>query len=299
MTDTTAASDVREPRVSEEAVSRRLRIVGSFRRNVPAMAGLVILVAFLVLALAAPALTPYDPIGQDLGQALQGPSRAHPLGTDHLGRDILARILFGTRISLLVGLLAVGVGLAVGVPLGLVSGYFGRWTDILIQRLADVMLAFPTIVLALVLVAALGVGVQNVIVAVGISVIPIFIRLARGSALSIRAQGYVEAAKAEGGRDLYIVTRHVLPNALAPLIVQATLSVGITILIAAGLGFLGLGVQSPTPEWGTMLGEGRQYIFSSPHIATSPGVAIVLAVLAFNLVGDGLRDALDPHLQTF
>jgi ABC-type dipeptide/oligopeptide/nickel transport system permease subunit len=262
------------------------------------MAGLIILATLILMAVAAPLLTAYDPVAQELGRALERPSVSHPFGTDHLGRDILSRILHGARISLFIGVMGVALGLIVGVPLGLVSGYFGGWVDIIVQRIADVMLAFPAILLALSLVAVLGVGLQNVIIAVGISVVPIFIRLARGSVLSIREQTYVEAARALGGTDLRIIRSHVLPNSLAPLIVQATLSVGITILIAAGLGFLGLGVQPPTPEWGSMLGEGRQYIFNASYMATFPGVAIAISVLAFNLVGDGLRDALDPHMRT-
>jgi ABC-type dipeptide/oligopeptide/nickel transport system permease subunit len=284
--------------VARRRVTIRARTWRAFKRNRPATIGLGILVLLVVMSSVAPLLTPYNPGEQALSQALTRPSAEHLFGTDHLGRDILARILFGGRISLFVGVMAVGLGLAVGVPLGLVSGYFGGWIDILVQRLADVLLAFPAILLALSLVAVLGVGLQNVIIAVGISVVPIFMRLARGSVLSIREQTYVEAARALGGSDWRIIRRHVLPNTLAPLIVQGTLSVGITILIAAGLGFLGLGVQPPTPEWGSMLGEGRQYIFNSSYMATFPGLAIVLSVLAFNLVGDGLRDALDPHLRT-
>jgi len=279
-------------------VGARARTWKAFRRNRPAMAGMIILAALIIMAIAAPLLSSYDPAGQELGQALQTPSLSHPFGTDHLGRDILARILYGARISLFIGVMAVALGLAIGVPLGLISGYFGGWVDIIVQRIADVMLAFPAILLALSLAAVLGVGLQNVIIAVGISVVPIFMRLARGSVLSIREQTYVEAARALGGSDLRIIRSHVLPNSLAPLTVQATLSVGITILIAAGLGFLGLGVQPPTPEWGSMLGEGRQYVFNASYMATFPGLAIAVSVLAFNLVGDGLRDALDPHMHT-
>ena len=291
-----AASSTEEdaPRV----VGTRERTWKAFRRNRPAMAGLIILAILILMAVAAPLVTAHDPVAQELGQALERPSVSHPFGTDHLGRDILARILYGARISLFIGVMAVALGLIVGVPLGLISGYFGGWVDIIVQRIADVMLAFPAILLALSLVAVLGLGLQNVIIAVGISVVPIFIRLVRGSVLSIREQTYVEAARALGGTDVRIIRSHVLPNSLAPLIVQATLSVGITILIAAGLGFLGLGVQPPTPEWGSMLGEGRQYIFNASYMATFPGLAIAISVLAFNLVGDGLRDALDPHMRT-
>jgi peptide/nickel transport system permease protein len=267
-----------------------------FRRHRTAMAGLVLLVALLVLALAAPLITSYDPERQSLSQALRPISWSHPLGTDHLGRDILARLLYGGRLSLMIGFLAVGLGVAIGVPLGAVSGFQGGFTDLVIQRLADILLSFPGFLLALSLVAILGVGLQNVIISVGISAVPSFIRLVRGSVLSIREQVYVQAADAIGQRRALIIFRHVLPNAMAPVIVQATLSLGFAILVAAGLGFLGLGVQPPTPEWGTMLGEGRQYIFRAPGLTTYPGLVIFLAVLGFNLFGDGLRDALDPRM---
>ncbi len=261
------------------------------------MAGLILLAALLVLALAAPLLTSYNPERQSLSQALRPISWAHPLGTDHLGRDVLARLLYGGRLSLLIGFLAVGLGVAIGVPLGAVSGFQGGFTDLVIQRFADILLSFPGFLLALSLVAILGVGLQNVIISVGISAVPSFIRLVRGSVLSIREQVYVQAADAIGQRRALIIFRHVLPNAMAPVIVQATLSLGFAILVAAGLGFLGLGVQPPTPEWGTMLGEGRQYIFRAPGLTTYPGLVIFLAVLGFNLFGDGLRDALDPRMS--
>ena len=275
-----------------------LRSWRRFRRHRAATAGLLLLLALSGLALAAPALTPEDPEGQDLGRALAPASRLHPLGTDHLGRDLLARLLYGGRLSLLIGFLAVGLGLAVGVPLGAISGFRGGVTDLIIQRFADVLLSFPGFLLALSLVSVLGVGLQNVVIAVGVGAIPSFIRLVRGSVLSIREQVYVEAAAAIGQRQRTIIFCHVLPNAIAPVIVQATLNLGSAILVAAGLGFLGLGVQPPTPEWGTMLGEGRQYIFRTPALTTYPGLAIFLAVLGFNLFGDGLRDALDPRMGT-
>lgn len=267
-----------------------------FRRHRPALVGLGILLTFLVLTIIAPWVTPYDPTAQKLTEALIPPSPAHPLGTDHLGRDILARILYGTRYSLVIAILAVLIGLVVGVPLGAISGYYGGWFDMVIQRIADTLLSFPSILLALSLVAVLGVGLQNVIISVGIGTIPSFIRLVRGTVLAIREETYVEAARCIGVPDWLIIWRHIMRNAMAPVIVQATLSMGTTLLVAAGLGFLGLGVQPPTPEWGSMLGEGRQYIFSAPYMATFPGLAIFLTVLGFNLVGDGLRDALDPRL---
>jgi ABC-type dipeptide/oligopeptide/nickel transport system permease subunit len=259
--------------------------------------GLLILAMMLGLVFTAPLWQRHDPERQQLSRVLRPMSAVNLLGTDHLGRDMLARILYGGRLSLLIGCLAVGIGLVIGVPLGALSGFQGGWTDLVIQRFADILLSFPGFLLALSLVSILGVGLQNVIISVGISAIPSFIRLVRSSVLSIREQVFVEAARALGQRAWVIILRHVLPNAMAPIIVQATLNLGSAILVAAGLGFLGLGVQPPTPEWGTMLGEGRQYIFRAPAITLFPGLAIFLAVLGFNLLGDGLRDALDPRMQ--
>jgi ABC-type dipeptide/oligopeptide/nickel transport system permease subunit len=268
-----------------------------YRRNRAAVVGLAMLTLFFVLTLAAPLATPYDPQQNRLVDALQNPSPAHPLGTDHLGRDILARILYGGRFSLLIGFAAVSLGLLVGVPLGAVSGFYGGWVDLVIQRVVDVLLSFPGFLLALSLVAILGVGLDNVIISVGLGSVPAFVRLVRAATLAIRQMAYVEAARSLGAGGPRTIWRHVLPNALAPVIVQATLGLGSTLLTASGLGFLGLGVQQPTPEWGSMLGEGRQYIFSNPNMATFPGLAIFLTVLGFNLAGDGLRDALDPSLR--
>jgi ABC-type dipeptide/oligopeptide/nickel transport system permease subunit len=265
-----------------------------FCRNRGAIAGLVVLAIFAITALAAPLATTYDPEQTRLEDKLLDPSPAHLLGTDHLGRDILARLAYGGRFSLLIGFAAVSVGLVIGVPLGTVSGFYGGWLDLVIQRIIDVFLSFPGFLLALALVAVLGVGITNVILAVGLGVVPAFVRLTRASTLSIRSREYVYAARSAGANGLSIIWRHVLPNALAPVVIQATLGLGATLLTAAGLGFLGLGVQQPTPEWGSMLGEGRSFIFSNPNLATFPGLAIFLTVLAFNLAGDGLRDALDP-----
>lgn len=266
-------------------------------RSPSAVAGMIIVTLLLLAAIFAPLLTPYDPVKQSLREVLQAPSATHPLGTDQLGRDILARILYGARLTLFIGAFAVGVGMLIGVPLGVISGYYRGLADQIIQRLMDLMLSFTTFLLALTLVALLGVGLTNVIIAVGVSTIPRFARLVRSSVLSIREVTYIEASRALGTRNARILWRHVLPNALAPVIVQATLSMGATILTAAGLGFLGLGVQPPTPEWGAMLGEGRNYIFSQPNVTTFPGLAIFVAVVGFNLLGDGLRDALDPQLR--
>ena len=280
-----------------ERVQPALDLWRRFLRRRSAVLGLGILLTLIAMSAAAPLLTANDPEQQKLSQAMIAPSLQFPLGTDYLGRDMFTRLLYGARWSLTIGFLAVALGLAAGVPLGALSGYYGGWTDLIIQRLADILLSFPGFLLALSLVAILGVGLQNVIISVGISAIPSFIRLVRGSVLTIRHQTYVEAAHSVGVRDGSIILRHVLPNAMAPVIVQATLNLGTSILVAAGLGFLGLGVQSPTPEWGAMLGEGRSYIFSASYMATFPGIAIFLAVLGFNLMGDGLRDALDPRLR--
>jgi ABC-type dipeptide/oligopeptide/nickel transport system permease subunit len=267
-----------------------------FCRHRAALTGLLILAVMLMLVFTAPLWQPHNPERQQLSRVLRPMSAVNPLGTDHLGRDMLARLLYGGRLSLLIGFLAVGIGLAIGVPLGALSGFQGGWTDLVIQRFADILLSVPGFLLALSLVSILGVGLQNVIISVGISAIPSVSRLVRSSVLAIREQVFVEAARALGQHAWIIILRHVLPNAMAPIIVQGTLNLGSSILVAAGLGFLGLGVQPPTPEWGTMLGEGRQYIFRAPTITLFPGLAIFLAVLAFNLLGDGLRDALDPRM---
>jgi ABC-type dipeptide/oligopeptide/nickel transport system permease subunit len=266
-----------------------------YRSNRAAVVGLAILLAFLVLAAAAPLVTPYDPEQTNLRDVSLDASLAHPLGTDHLGRDILARILYGARYSLLIGFAAVALGVAVGVPLGCVSGFYGGWVDLTLQRVIDVLLSFPGFLLAVSCVAVLGVGLENVVIAVALGVVPAVVRLVRAGTLSIRRRTFVDAARGLGASNRTIIFHHVLPNALPPVIVQATLGLGATLLTAAGLGFLGLGVQQPTPEWGAMLGEGRQYIFSNPNVATFPGIAIFLTVLGFNLAGDGLRDALDPR----
>ncbi|BDG26051.1 ABC transporter permease [Thermus thermophilus] len=226
---------------------------------------------------------------------VEGPARLYLLGTDEQGRDLFSRILYGIPVSLTIGLVAVGIGLLVGVPLGALSAYFGGWIDLLVQRLVDVMLAFPGILLAIVLVAILGPGLGNAMVAVGIAAIPIYARLVRGVVLSLKALDYVEAARALGASHGRILLRHLLPNALGPLLIQTSLQMAVAILFAAGLGFLGLGARPPEPEWGLMLARGREYLAVAPHVATFPGLAIVGLVLAFNLLGDGLRDALDPR----
>lgn len=266
-------------------------------RHKLAIVGLVILSLFLISAIAAPLIAPHNPYAHHLSSRLATPSWEHPLGRDEVGRCILSRILYGGRISLLIGGIVISIGLAVGVPLGLISAYYGGKVDFLIQRIVDVMLSFPSILLALMLVALLGRGLSNVMIAVGITVIPIYARLVRASVLSIKEEQFVEAIRSIGGSDFRIMFRHILSNCLAPIIVQSTLHMATAILWAAGLGFLGLGVTPPTPEWGVMLGEGRVFLRVAPHVATFPGLAIFIVVLGFNLLGDGLRDALDPKLH--
>ncbi|MCS7275194.1 MAG: ABC transporter permease [Candidatus Bipolaricaulota bacterium] len=266
------------------------------RKSPSAMLGLGIVLVFMGVGLLADWIAPYDPLRPDFGRAREGPSWDSPLGRDELGRDILSRIIHGARISLWIGFIAVAIGVVLGVPLGAISGYYGR-LDIFVQRVVDIMLAFPGLLLAIVLISILGVGLSNVMVAVGVASIPTYARLVRGSVLSLREMDYVAAAKALGMSDGRIIFRHILPNCLAPIIVQSTLQVATAILFAAGLGYLGLGAKPPMPEWGVMLSTGRDYLRDWPHIATFPGLAIMLSVLGFNLLGDGLRDVLDPRLR--
>ncbi len=267
------------------------------RRNRAGLIGMTILALFLVAGVFAAVLAPTDPYEIDLEAGLKKPSPSHWLGQDELGRDLLSRIIYGARLSLVIGAIAVIIGVGFGVPLGALSGYFGGWFDLLLQRLIDIMLAFPGVLLAIVLVAILGVGLPQVMVAVGIVSIPTYARLVRGQVLAMRSQEFVDAARALGATSSRIIWRHVLPNALAVIIVQSTLQFASAILSAAALGFLGLGAQPPAAEWGSMLSNARQYIRLAPHSVTFPGVAIMLTVLGFNLLGDAIRDALDPRMR--
>ena len=262
-----------------------------------AVAGGVIVGTFVVLAIFAPTLAPYDPLKGRLGERLQPPGAAHWLGTDELGRDLLSRILHGARITIQVQVAAVSLALVVGLALGLTAGYVGRWPDLVIMRVMDVMMAFPGIFLALAIIAALGTGLVNVVLAAGIYLVPQFARVVRGSVLGLKEMEFVQAARALGHGGVAIVVRHLLPNSLAPLIVQTSLRMATVLLTASGLSFLGLGVQPPSPEWGAMLSNARSYMITAPHVAAMPGLAIMVVVLGFNLLGDGLRDSLDPRLR--
>ena len=267
------------------------------RRNRGAEIGAVGLLLLIVVAIFAPVLTPYDPIEMTPRDRLQSPNPQHWLGTDIFGRDILTRLMYGARISLLVGVISVTISILIGVNLGLLAGYYGGRFDALTMRLIDVMLAFPGILLALAIVAVLGPGLFNVMIAVGVAAVPTYARVVRGAVLSVRQNAYVDAALVVGCKNARILFRHVLPNVLAPIIVIATLRVGSAIISGAALSFLGMGAQPPTPEWGAMLTDGRNYLRVAWWITTFPGLAIMVTVLSMNLLGDGLRDALDPRLR--
>ncbi len=269
----------------------------AFARNRLGVAGLALVGAFLVAAALGPWLAPYDPNAQDLPAQLQPPSLGHPLGTDDFGRDILSRLLVGSRISLLVGVIATGIGAGLGTLVGLLAGFYPR-LDGPLMRVMDVLLSFPSVLLAVAIIAILGPSLGNVMVAVGINSIPAYARLVRSTVLAVKETDYVDAARAIGNREASIMLRYVLPNCLSPIIVYSTLQVGGAILTASILSFLGLGVQPPDPEWGQMVNAGRGWLAQAPHIATFPGLAIFLVVMGFNLLGDGLRDVLDPRLRT-
>jgi peptide/nickel transport system permease protein len=267
------------------------------RRHRIGLFGMIIVGFLIVVAVAGAALAPYDPNVMDFSARFASPSLAHPMGTDDFGRDILSRIMVGARVSLLVGIIAVGIAGTVGSLLGMVAGYAGRAVDETIMRIMDILFAFPAMLLAIAILAALGRGEVNAMVAIGIVYIPIFARIARGAVLSVRKQEYVEAARAIGAKDSSIIARHIFPNSLSPLIVEVSLSLAFAILAEAALSFFGLGTQPPAPSWGRMLSEGRGYINQSVWVSIFPGLAIMLSVMGFNFLGDGLRDVLDPRLK--
>ena len=271
------------------------RAVRRLARRAGAVFGFAVVVFFILIALHAPWLAPYDPVATSWSAVRAAPSAAHWFGADELGRDVLSRIIWGTRASILAGVVSVSISLALGVPIGMLTGYLGRWVDALISRVTDAMLACPFLILAIALAAFLGPSLTNAMIAIGISATPIFIRLTRAQVLAAKAEDYVEAARALGNPHLRIALRHILPNIVAPLIVQATLAIAAAVIAEASLSFLGLGQQPPAPSWGSMLNTARNYVDQAPWMAIWPGLSIFLLVLSFNLLGDGLRDALDPR----
>jgi peptide/nickel transport system permease protein len=259
-----------------------------------AVFGAVVLLAMTVLAVFAPWIAPYDPLATSWAAVRKAPSAAHWFGTDEVGRDLLSRVIWGARASLSAGVIAVSIAVGVGVPIGMVAGYVGGWVDAVIGRLTDAMLAVPFLILAIALAAFLGPSLGNAMIAIGVTATPIFVRLSRGQVLAARAEDWVEAARAVGNPPVRILLRHILPNILPPVMVQATLAVAAAIIAEASLSFLGLGQQPPAPSWGSMLNTAQRFLTQAPWMAIYPGIAIFLTVLAFNLFGDGLRDALDP-----
>lgn len=293
MTSTTLPIPENSPTLSFLWISPLRRLM----RNPMAIVGLFIVLLFIFVGITADWIAPHDYDLANFSMARKGPSATHWLGNDEIGRDLFSRLLHGARISLGIGLMSVGIGVSVGVVLGILSGYFGGLTDLIVMRFIDVMLAFPSILLAIMMVAFLGPSLQNAMVAIGVLSIPVYARLVRSSTLTYKQEVFIEATRALGGSHLLILLRHILPNVFAPIVVQSTLQVAAAIQSAAALGFLGLGAPPDVPEWGNMLQKGRTYIFSAPHIVVFPGLATMFVVLGFSLLGDGLRDALDPRLK--
>ncbi|WP_417899837.1 nickel transporter permease [Bacillus haimaensis] len=281
----------------DEVISPWKEAWKSFKKNKLALVGTFIVLLFIVIAIFAPLIAPYGIDKQVLGDRLQAPSSDHWLGTDDFGRDIFSRIVYGARISLWVGFFAVLASSIIGSLLGIIAGYYGRWVDTIISRTFDIMLAFPSILLAIAIVAILGPSLQNALIAIAIINIPNFGRLIRSRVLSVKEEEYITAAKAIGMKDSRILLHHILPNSMTPIIVQGSLAIATAIIEAAALGFLGMGAQPPNPEWGKMLADSKNYLIQAPWTMIFPGLAIMLTVLGFNLMGDGLRDALDPRMK--
>jgi peptide/nickel transport system permease protein len=286
-----SASDLAAPR---EAGPWR-RAWRRLRRRRGALLGLAVVLLFVAMALLAPWLAPYDPIETSWSAIRKAPSAAHWFGTDDIGRDVLSRVVWGTRASLLAGVVSVSISLLLGVPIGLAAGFIGGFVDALISRITDAFLACPFLILAIAMAAFLGPSLTNAMIAIGVSATPVFVRLTRGQVQGVKVEDYIEAARALGNPPLRIAWRHVLPNVLPPVIVQATLAIAAAIIAEASLSFLGLGQQPPAPSWGSMLNTAKNYVDNAPWMAIWPGLAIFLLVLSFNLLGDGLRDALDPR----
>jgi len=295
-----ATANAESMQVGEDLAQRKTPFrlfVRRFTRNPAGLLGFAIIGAIVVVAILASVIAPYDPLYQDLTSTLQGPSAHHLMGTDDLGRDVLSRVIFGARISLEASIFSVGVALVIGVPLGLIAGFYrGFWDEVVIMRVVDALQAFPFLILALALAATLGPGFTNAMIAIGIGFAPAFIRIVRAQVLTVSGLEYVQGARAIGASDMRILRAYILPNSMAPLLVQTTLAMASAILAEAALSFLGLGVQPPTASWGNMLAVAQGFISLAPWLAYWPGIAIFVAVLGFNLLGDGVRDALDPRM---
>lgn len=288
---------VREDFFNAAPQSQRIRVIRRLLRHRGADVGGIVLILLIFMAVLAPVISPYNPIATDDNAVLKGPSISHLMGTDNFGRDILSRVIYGARLSLRMGFVAIAIALVIGTAIGLIAGAYGGWTDSVLMRFIDALMAFPGILLALAVTAVLGNGITNAMIAVGISFIPSFARLVRSSVLQVKEMTYIEAAESIGCGTPHIIRKHILPNVLTPIIVLATLGVASAILIGAALSFLGLGAQPPTAEWGIMLAEGREFMRSAWWIMLFPGLAITITVIAANLIGDGLRDALDPKMK--
>jgi len=284
--------NINAPRVNELR-----RFFRTFLSRGVVVLGMVIIIFFIIAAIFAPWLAPYNPDKIDMNNALLQPGKAHLLGTDALGRDTLSRVIYGTRVSMLIGLIVVIISSIVGMALGLIAGYFGGWVHAIVMRLIDTLMAFPMLILALLIAALLGGGLNNIIMALAFAMVPIYARLMCGQVITVKENDYVIAERSIGASNMRIMLRHLVPNCFPPLIVMMTMMLGTTILAEAGLSFLGIGVQPPTPTWGNMVNDGRQYLLSNPILSFAPGLAIMLVVYSFNMVGDGLRDALDPQLR--
>ena len=278
-------------------VAQSREIWRRFRRSRTAVVGLAIVLVIVFAAIFADIIAPHDPYQTAPRAILLSPSLEHPMGTDAIGRDLFSRVIHGSRVSLQVGVISISIAAIVGVPLGVVAAYYGGLSDSLIMRFLDALLAFPAILLAIFVMAVLGPSIRNAMIAIGVIFIPAFARITRANALSLKEKEFVESARAIGAKDSYIMMRTILPNCVSPIIVQASLGVAYAVLVEASLSFLGLGSQPPEPSWGSILGAGRGLMASAPWVATFPGLAIFVCVLGFNLVGDGLREALDPHLK--
>ena len=294
MADVPYDSALIERRADETIESPMRRALRRLKRRKGAVLGLIVIALFVVVAVFAPWIAPYDPAAQSWTSVRKAPSALHWLGTDDVGRDVLSRVIFGARASLLAGVISVAIAVSVGVPVGLIAGYLGGWVDALLSRITDAMLAVPALILAIALAAFLGPSLGNAMIAIGVVTTPIFVRLTRGQVMAVKVEDYVEAARAIGNPRWRIALFHILPNILPALLVQGTLSIAAAIIAEAALSFLGLGQQPPAPSWGSMLNSAQRFLTTASWMAIWPGLAIFLTVLSFNLVGDGLRDALDP-----